>query len=70
MMTDGINTMHQHYTTYGRTVDHDISPSDLNDRFEEVCTNLKDNGVIVYTVTFESGVDEDTKDVYERCATA
>jgi len=70
MMTDGINTMHQHYTTYGRTVDHDISPSDLNDRFEEVCTNLKDNGVIVYTVTFESGVDEDTKDVYERCATS
>lgn len=70
MMTDGINTMHQHYTAYGRTSSHDISPSDLNDRFGEVCEDLKGNGVIVYTVTFESGVNDATKAVYEACATS
>ena len=45
MMTDGINTMHSNYTAYGPTRDHNIRPSDLNDRFAEVCQNLKDEGV-------------------------
>lgn len=70
MMTDGVNTMHPYYSTYGPTADHDISASDLNERFAEVCENLKDRDVIIYTVTFTGGVSEDTKDYYRECATS
>lgn len=69
MMTDGVNTMESNYTAYWRTRNHNISVTDLNDRFEEVCTALKEQDVLIYTVTFTSGVNEDTKDYYRRCAT-
>lgn len=68
MMTDGVNTMNHAYTAYGNTNDHNIDPDDLNDRFAEVCNAMKAEGILVYTVTFESGVDEDTKAFYEECA--
>lgn len=70
MMTDGMNTMHNYYTAYGPTQDHNIRPADLNDRFAEVCQNLKDKGVTIYTVTFAGGVNESTKDYYRDCATS
>jgi len=69
MMTDGRNTMHNFYSVYGRTADHNITPSDLNARFEEVCEELKNNGVKIYTVTFQSSIDDTTRDYYRRCAT-
>ncbi len=70
MMTDGQNTMHSYYSAYGPTKDHNLGPSDLNNRFADVCENLKEQGVIIYTVTFYSGVNESTKDFYRECATA
>lgn len=70
MMTDGVNTMHYRYSTYGPTQDHNITPGDLNNRFADVCNNLKEDGVIIYTVTFYSGVDENTKNFYRECATS
>ncbi len=70
MMTDGINTMESNYTAYWRSRNHDISPNDLNVRFEETCDDLKARDVIIYTVTFSSGVSENTKDFYRRCATS
>ncbi len=69
MMTDGVNTMHSNYTAYGATADHNISPSDLNDRFAEVCSTMKADGILIYTVTFAGGVSENTKDFYRDCAT-
>lgn len=70
MMTDGKNTMHPYYSAYGRTYDHNIDADDLNDRFADVCDNLKEQGAIIYTVTFYSNVDDDTKDFYRDCATS
>lgn len=70
MMTDGENTMHDKYSVYGPTQDHNITPDDLNDRFVEVCDNLKEQGAIIYTVTFYSGVPESTKEYYRECATS
>lgn len=67
MMTDGNNTMTT-YTAYGSNKEHSVSPTDLNERFEETCTNMKDDGIIVYTVTFTSGINDTTKGYYERCA--
>ena len=37
--------------------------------FEEVCDAMKAAGILIYTVTFYSGVDEETKDFYRECAT-
>lgn len=70
MMTDGRNTMNYWYSTYGPTQDHNIKPGDLNNRFIDVCNDLKSKGVIIYTVTFYSGVNESTKDFYRQCATS
>lgn len=70
MMTDGMNTMESNYSYYWRTDNHNITPTDLNNRFAEVCDDLKAEGVLVYTVTFTSGVDESTKDYYRNCATS
>ena len=70
MMTDGVNTMHPYYSAYGPTADHNITPDDLNERFAEICETLKNEGVTVYTITFTSGVDDETKQYYEECATS
>ncbi len=70
MMTDGENTMHPHYSAYGPTASHNLNKNHLNSRFAEVCDNLKEKGVIVYTVTFYSGVNQATKDYYKECATS
>tara|TARA_X000000950_G_scaffold140658_1_gene174552 strand:- start:2255 stop:3871 length:1617 start_codon:yes stop_codon:yes gene_type:complete len=70
MMTDGNNTMENTYSAYWATNKHNVSVSDLNDRFEETCTALKEKGVTIYTVTFSSGINDTTKDYYKRCASA
>lgn len=69
MMTDGVNTMNREYSAYWRGRNHRIGTPGLNDRFEDVCATLKANNVTVYTVTFYSGVDDETKDIFRRCAT-
>jgi len=70
MMTDGVNTVHPYYSAYGPTQDNDISTYKLNERLSDVCENMKEDGVIVYTITFTSGVNESTKDYYRQCATS
>ncbi|HPD83048.1 MAG: TadE/TadG family type IV pilus assembly protein [Alphaproteobacteria bacterium] len=70
IMTDGINTMSDVYSAYGRTNEHNINASDLDDRFAEVCVAMKEKNILIYAVTFDDGVDEDTKDLFRNCATA
>lgn len=67
MMTDGVNTMNNTYSAYGRTSEHDVRPDDLDDRVGEICTGMKDKGITVYTITF-GNVNESTKDIYRQCA--
>ncbi len=69
MMTDGQNTVHPTYSAYGLTWQHSITVNDLNERFAEICEDLKSKGVLIYTVTFESNISESTKDYYRQCAT-
>jgi Flp pilus assembly protein TadG len=69
MMTDGDNTMNNFYSAYGRTANHSITASHLDDRFAEICDNMKEKGVIIYTITFSTDIDENTKDYYRACAT-
>jgi len=70
VMTDGVNTMSNVYSAYGLSNDHSIDAGDLDDRFEETCTNMKAQGILIYTVTFDDGVDEDTKDLFRYFASS
>ena len=69
LMTDGMNVMHNFYSVYGPTASHSIDKGDLDDRMLEVCEDLKDKGVLVYTITFDDGVDSYTKGLFRQCAT-
>lgn len=69
MMTDGQNTMHPRYSAYRRTYDHNIDAGDLNDKLETTCESMKDEGIIIYTITFTSSINDTTKDYYRNCAT-
>lgn len=69
MMTDGQNTMHPYYSAYGPTDDHNIGTTQENNKLASVCQKMKDEGIIVYTVTFTSSINNTTKDYYRECAT-
>ncbi len=70
MMTDGDNTMDGTYSAYGRTSSHGMRASDLNDRFAETCENMKQEGITVYTITFQSGISNSTRQIFRTCATS
>ena len=70
MMTDGNNTRDGTYSSFWFRNKHGLTVTDFNQRFEETCTALKEKGVTIYTVTFSSGISENTKDYYKRCASS
>jgi len=68
-MTDGDNRMAWDYSAYGPTSGHNIGDSDLDWKMADVCEEIKDEGITLYTVTFESGVGEETQEYFRNCAT-
>lgn len=70
MMTDGDNTLNGTYSSYWFTSRNDMTVTKFNNRFAETCQALKDKGVTIYTVTFYSGINENTKDYYRECASS
>lgn len=70
IMTDGVNTMSNVYSAYGRSNEHSIDADDLDDRLSETCEAMKSVGILIYAVTFDDGVDGDTKDIYRNCASS
>jgi Flp pilus assembly protein TadG len=73
MMTDGDNTIDSGttgYSYYGPGSKNDMTVTKLNNRYAEVCQKLKDEGVLVYTVTFYSNINAATKEFYRECATS
>lgn len=80
LMTDGESTMHSYYSIYGPTkrsasgtnpavAGHTLDADDLDDRILDVCEDLRDKDVLVYTITFDEGVSSATKAIFEECAT-
>ncbi|MBN8522026.1 MAG: hypothetical protein J0L77_09050 [Alphaproteobacteria bacterium] len=71
LMTDGDNTLNGTYSSYWFANKDNMNVTKLNQRMEETCTSFKnrDPNNLVYTVTFTSGINEDTKGYYRRCAT-
>lgn len=70
MMTDGDNTENGTYSSYWATAKNNMSVTKFNDRFAETCEALKAKGVTIYTVTFTSGINDQTKDYYRNCASS
>jgi len=68
MMTDGVN---QHYqtdmTAYGRPNEM-IAKSEVDPSMLRLCQNIKDAGIIVFTITFGGSVNQNTRDTYTSCA--
>lgn len=69
LMTDGVNEPHPYYSAYGVSSGSGITANVLNNRLLNVCDDLRDDKILVYTITFESGVTAATKKLFEDCAT-
>lgn len=76
ILTDGMNTTHDwQYTAYGYRWEGVLGSTteggtrqELNDRLAEVCQNMKDEGIAVYTITFQLN-DVTTQNLFRNCAT-
>lgn len=72
LMTDGANTIDSGstgYSYYGPGSKNVMTVDDLNERLVEVCAAMKAQDILIYTVTFYSNIDDDTKEFYRQCAT-
>lgn len=63
LMTDGENTRAPDYPTHNNT-DQMLA----NDLTKEICANIKDDEIVVYTIAFDV-TDTEIKDILEACAT-
>ena len=71
LMTDGnntINTVISGEGNYGAT-GTSTSTTEQNNKFEQVCTNMKAMGIRIYTITFQSAINATTQQFYRSCAT-
>ncbi|MBY3151111.1 pilus assembly protein [Rhizobium laguerreae] len=75
IMTDGENTMSSSvYTAYGDlsdkklgTTNATLAVTELNNRLAKVCTEMKNAGIIIYTIAFSSP-DTATQNLMRGCA--
>ena len=74
---DEVNSKYtSHYTAYGYTSEGRLGTNtsenaintELNNRLLQVCTNIKETGITVYTITFDLD-DSETQDLFQQCAT-
>jgi Flp pilus assembly protein TadG len=78
ILTDGANTAYSFvYDAFGYPSDELLGSGinsasevadEIDDRLATICTNIKAEDVIVYTITFEVS-DTSTQDLFEDCAT-
>lgn len=66
IMTDGNNEPDNTYSAYG--ANPGLTAGNLNTKFATICSNMKAAGVVVYTVTFQSGITNATRDIFRQCA--
>lgn len=69
MMTDGDNQWYRDdLTAYGRPDNNSLDGETIDDRMLTSCTDIKNAGILVYTITFGSSVSSSTSDLYSACA--
>ncbi len=77
LMTDGDNVITNTgrgaygYLEEGRlgTTNGTTAETRLDQRLTQVCTNMKNNGILVYTVALGSGISTATRSLLQNCAT-
>jgi hypothetical protein len=77
LMTDGENVMSSSvYTAYGYLSERKLGSNrsnravdELDDRTTEVCDNIKDAGIIIYTITFQVS-SSSTRNLMRDCASS
>jgi len=71
LMTDGDNTINRTYSGEGpyNTPGTSLTATDQNNKFAQICTNMKAKGIRIYTITFQSAINNTTKSFYRNCAT-
>ncbi len=74
-----VNTaVNSDYTGYGRldelgrmgTTNINTAKTTINSRMSSVCQAMKAKGITVYTITFTSGINSTTRDLYRNCASS
>jgi Flp pilus assembly protein TadG len=77
LMTDGKNTMTStSYTAYGLMNDgHVVTNNDeddaevaLNQKTKDICDDMKEQGILIYSVVFGQGANTAAKDMLKYCA--
>ena len=81
VMTDGINEVGSDYTSYGPIQDEHLGPNvdtsgegvtAINNKFAAICRNMKEKGIIIYTLTFQLGSNStanNARNLFRTCAT-
>jgi Flp pilus assembly protein TadG len=75
-MTDGKNDIDPNYSPYGPIADNNLGTTSkttadtvtLRAKTLAICASLKQNGVLIYTITFGAGADQPTKNMLKTCA--
>ncbi len=71
LMTDGDNQwFKKDFTAYRYPSDGLLGSDSVDDRMLKACTALKEQGIVLFTVTFGGSVNEDTSTLYESCASS
>lgn len=83
VLTDGVNVIssdYSHhlgsaYTSYGFIEDNRLGTTSINNgvdqvnqKMEQICQSVKDEGIIIYSITFQIS-DDDLEQVFKDCAT-
>ncbi len=70
LMTDGDNNIGNSYSGHGTWATLKLTDHDLDVKLATTCQNMKNDGITVYTVTFTSGINADTKSYFRNCASS
>lgn len=78
ILTDGDNTMiDSYYSAYGLLSEQNLGTSnanaaadELDNRLLEVCTGMKNEGIIVYTIAFGTSISTPTASLLTSCASS
>lgn len=68
LMTDGDNQVSASLPNHPYHWNNDIA--EANDWTETACTNAKNDGITVYTISFGTGIATETKNLLTNCATS
>jgi len=78
ILTDGDNTMiDSYYSAYGLLAEGNLgttsqwsAENELDDRLGEICTGMKNAGILVYTIAFGTSISGSTQTMLTNCATS